>query len=78
MSSREGVFAGYLRWCPGGIWGVFEGIWGYLRVGASSLVFPPKFNILRFALEVLRKWPWEGPAAHARILRKTVTIKPLV
>ena len=78
MSSREGVFAGYLRWCLGGIWGVFEGIWGYLRLAGAQCGLHTEIKMLRFAWEVLRKWPWEGSAGHVRISRKTVTIKPLV
>ena len=47
---RNGVFAGYLRWSPGGIWGVFGGIWGYLRRGRSDFDNPMKMDNLRFPL----------------------------
>ena len=78
--SIQGVHSGR------GICGVFAvvsegylgGIWGYLRLGGDQFGFQAEINILLFAWEVFRKWPWEGPAAHARISRKNVTINPLV
>ena len=47
---RGGVFAGYLRWSPRGIWGVFVGICGYLRLARFDCDNPLRMENLCFPL----------------------------
>ena len=66
MCIRGGVFAGYLRWSPRGIWGVFVGICGYLRLARFDCDNPLRIENWCFPLA----WTMDSAARVPRLQRQ--------
>ena len=61
MSSREGVFAGYLRWCPGGMWEVFGSYVGVFARRGSQFGLQTEIQYIAFRLGGVSKMAVGGP-----------------